>query len=239
MLTYNEFKTWHQVCSKEFYDKLGAIFEEEPFKDKRANRIYLYPKMTTDYKLQSEIIDFLKEKNYNIHDEIQGMCIKIPKDAREKVSAVKIGKILGKFGQNDLLKAYTDLRTLHQVDVENYIIVVSRHPYDVVGVSTRRQWTSCIDLHEKTYKGEHLRGKFTDLLKVGSMAAYLIRNNDLNITDPVARMNFQYNKNNNCIYQYEMHGKPNATFSKVLLDWLNNVNKKLAAMPKKEKVVAE
>lgn len=226
MLTYNEFKKWNAVCNKTFYNKLGPIFEQEPFKDKRANRIYLYPKIVTDYKLQSEIKDFLNNNGYKVVDEIDGICVQITADKRTKKSPVKIGKILTKLGSPNLLTEYTNKRTLYALDTNDYCIVISRHPYDVIGVSTRRKWTSCIDLHEKTYNGLHLAGKFTDLLRAGSMAAYLIRKDDKNITDPVARINFQQSSGK--IYLYESHGKPNDTFFKTINDWLVKVNQILS-----------
>lgn len=225
MLTYNEFKKWQAVCNKDFYNKMGPIFEQEPFKDKRANRIYLYPKIVTDYKLQKGIKDFLHNNGYKVVDEIDGMCVQITSDTRTKKSPVKIGKILTKLGEPNLLTEYTNKRTLYALDTDNYCIVISRHPYDVIGVSTRRKWTSCIDLHEKTYNGMHLVGKFTDLLKGGSLAAYLIKKDDKNITDPVARINFRYYDGN--IYLYESHGKPNDTFLSTVNEWLAKVNKKL------------
>lgn len=225
MLTYNEYKKWQAVCNKNFYNKMGPIFEQEQFKDKRANRIYLYPKIVTDYKMQPAIIEYLNSKGYNIVSEFDGMCIKVSNDKRTKRSPVKIGKVLNKLGATRILREYTDLRTLHTIDTEGYAIVISRHPYDVVGVSTRRRWTSCIDLHEKTYNGIHLTGKFTDLLKNGSLAAYLIRKDDLNIKDPVARINFQYS--GGTIYVYEMHGKPNDTFYSTVNNWVATANKKL------------
>jgi len=222
MLTYNEFKKFNARCNSDFYNKLGPVFEQEPFKDKRANRIYLYPKMITDYQLQSEIKDFLNRSGYNVLSEIDGTCVQITTDIRTKKSPVKIGKILTKLGADFLLQEYTNKRTLHTLDTDDYCIVISRHPYDVIGVSTRRQWTSCIDLHEKQYKGIHLEGKFTELLRAGSMAAYLIRRDDKNINDPVARINFQYASG--MIYMYETHGKPNSTFYATLNNWITKAN---------------
>lgn len=205
---------------------MAPIFEQEPFKDKRANRIYLYPKIVTDYKLQPEIIDFLSSNGYDVFDEIDGTCIKIKKDARSRNSPVKIGKILTKLEATKLLQEFTNKRTLHNIDTVNYAIVISRHPYDVISVSTRRKWTSCVDLHEKTYNGIHLEGKFTDLLRNGSLAAYLISKDDKNINEPVARINFQFIQGR--IHMYESHGRPNDSFQRTVNEWITKANKKLS-----------
>ena len=154
----------------------------------------------------------------------------ITKNIKEKKSPIKIGKVLNKLEATSLLQEYTNKKTLFIKDTDDYVTVISRHPYDIIGVSTRRNWTSCIDLHEKEYKGLHLHGKFKDLLNGGGLAAYLINKEDKNITNPIARVNFRYSAEQNHIYMYETHGKSNQTFNALVRDWLVIANQKLKSL---------
>ena len=229
MLTYNEFKKWNVECNKTFYEKMGPIFEQEPFRDKRANRIYLYSKIENDYKLQPEIKEFLLANGFAIYNEIEGTCLEITTDVRTKKSPIKIGKVLNKLSP-ELLKEFTNKKTLHVSDTDDCVTVISRHPYDIIGISTRRRWTLCTDLHEKVYNGAHLVGKFKDLLNNGSLVAYLVNKEDKNINDPISRINFTvYKSNPDSIFKYESHGKYTPSFEKIAADWITKANNILAS----------
>lgn len=76
-------------------------------------------------------------------------------------------------------------------------VVISRHPYDILGMSTDRGWTSCKNMGTKairTAKDQEFgnRGCNRHYLynEVHSlMVAYLIHEKDKNIQNPIARMN--------------------------------------------------
>lgn len=85
--------------------------------------------------------------------------------------------------------------------ITNYQIVISRHPYDVLGMSTDRHWTSCMNLetrpiHYKTKKREDEEGGINkDVLpfdlRYGTLIAYLIEKHDSNIERPLSRVNIK------------------------------------------------
>jgi len=66
---------------------------------------------------------------------------------------------------------------------DDYLIVVSRHAYDIGGASTGRQWRSCMNLDD----GVNRRYIKYDVAG-GNAVSYLIRKDDVNITDPYARV---------------------------------------------------
>lgn len=56
---------------------------------------------------------------------------------------------------------------------ENYIVVISMHPYDIAGMSTDRGWRSCMNLVDGRYK----RYVMSSMLN-GVLIAYFCRKND-------------------------------------------------------------
>lgn len=63
------------------------------------------------------------------------------------------------------------------------LIVISRANYDIAGMSTGRGWTSCMNLD-----GGSNKGYISCDLEEGSIIAYLIKKEDLNINNPIARV---------------------------------------------------
>lgn len=62
-------------------------------------------------------------------------------------------------------------------------IVISRHPYDIAGMTSDRGWKSCMDLKTGSYKSF-----VKEDIKYGTLVAYLISKNDKNITRPLSRI---------------------------------------------------
>jgi hypothetical protein len=107
---------------------------------------------------EEKIKDYNKynwEKSYffSDHDYVEGYAYRyiinsnfsepsntIP-DKRQKF---KIGKILQELGETELLDEFKKDET-RQLKNKELVIVISRHPYDIAGASTDRNWTSCIN----------------------------------------------------------------------------------------------
>lgn len=68
---------------------------------------------------------------------------------------VRIGKFLQEMGQLDLLDQFKKDES-RQLKDKDLVVVVSRHPYDIAGASTDRNWTTCISKSFKpiVYKGK-------------------------------------------------------------------------------------
>ena len=62
-------------------------------------------------------------------------------------------------------------------------IVISKAKYDIAGMSTGRGWTSCMNLDDGSNSGY-----VTCDVQEGSIIAYFINKNDLNIKNPIARL---------------------------------------------------
>jgi len=96
----------------------------------------------------------------------------VKQDAKKKIDA--------------LLKLYDEIpevRQFRENKTKTYYIVFSKHAYDIAGMSTNRGWSSCMNLYQGINK-HYLQYDVTD----GTMIAYLVANDDLNITRPIARV---------------------------------------------------
>ncbi|NDK09137.1 hypothetical protein EOM39_07930, partial [Candidatus Gracilibacteria bacterium] len=70
-------------------------------------------------------------------------------------------------------------------------IVVSRDPYDIVGMSTDRRWSSCMRLPNYNDPDDYGGQCFDHLqhdIRLGTLVAYLIESTDKNIDKPYARI---------------------------------------------------
>lgn len=83
------------------------------------------------------------DKEYKILDYI-GNQIHVP----GQKNPTKLTKVLQKLGRKDLADAYCadPLRDGAKSLKENKLIVISDHFYDIVGMSSGRDWTSCMDI---------------------------------------------------------------------------------------------
>ena len=85
-----------------------------------------------------------------------------------------------------LIKQYNEIpevKDLRPNKTKKYYIVFSKHPYDIAGMSTDRGWSSCMNL----YSGSNARYIQYDV-RMGTMVAYLVKEDDLNIKNPTARI---------------------------------------------------
>lgn len=179
----SDYKEWSKFTNKYFYDKLGEYFLTIDDHDKKFNRIYFDLKVNRDnfqIVVPDEITDFFKWYGYPIIDYEKGLCR--DKDGRQ----IRIGKLLTKLGEDKLLKTYNQSKSDTLKNTDDLQIVISRHPYDIIGMSTNRGWTTCHDLNDKRYGGRHLHNISSDLKK-GTLVAYLIRKSDRNISNPISR----------------------------------------------------
>jgi hypothetical protein len=67
------------------------------------------------------------------------------------------------------------------------LIVLSRHSYDIAGMSADRGWTSCLDVYKENTTTPSQMYVSKDI-KYGSIIAYLIKSKDKNIQNPLGRV---------------------------------------------------
>lgn len=122
---------------------------------------------------------------------------------------------------------------------KNLLVVFSRHPYDILGMSTDRGWTSCKSLGTKPIKRTDVREHegcnrhYLDDEIHSLIVAYLINEKDKNIQNPIARINLIpfYNSRGEIIYFANLdrvYGDPGIFFkayTKTIKDWLEEKQK--------------
>lgn len=99
---------------------------------------------------------------------------------KKKIDTSRLTEVLG--------KSYDDFVTdFHKRDTikrnKNYVIVISRHPYDIAGMSTDRGWTSCMNLEH----GEYRHYVMSSILNA-ALIAYFCTEDDTNINKPLGRV---------------------------------------------------
>jgi hypothetical protein len=109
---------------------------------------------------------------------------------------VKLGKVFNKLltkhkdqplTHETISKASKDfnehMNTIGPKNSDSHQVVISRHPYDVAGMSTGRGWTSC--LHMDTGINSHY---IEHEVREGSHVAYLTKKGDDEVKNPIARI---------------------------------------------------
>jgi len=136
--------------------------------------------------LENQVKVALENSGYSIVDYNSGIASK----KGDEKNVFKIQKILNKIGELDL-KNKMDADPLRSSSTKkDKMIVISRHGVDIAGQSTGRDWTSCksitLDKSGRAH-GSNARYVWTEIEK-GSLVAYLITPEDVNIEKPIARI---------------------------------------------------
>jgi hypothetical protein len=185
-VTFNSYKPYHKYLDGKDQQIYKEYFKRFADHDKNYYRIYFDIEVDPNkwqIRIPQEIIDYMNWYRYPIKDYIKGICI--DKDGRE----IKIGRLFVKLGREDLLKAYEDSKNNTLKDKE-YTVVISRHPYDIIGQSTGRGWSSCMDINDPRYDKEFVETWYglSKQLKQGHLVSYLLRKKDRNIENPISRI---------------------------------------------------
>lgn len=174
-------KKWNKNRYKEWFDGKYRLY----FNVENNNKIVTIP---------DDIRHAIENEGYHVEDYVSGIATK----NGDSKNIFKIGKILTKIG-NPVLKNKFDSdlsRGASRIkSKENLIVVISRHPYDIAGMSTDRGWWSCMSLggdeivrgEKDTRVGSHVKELKKDI-KEGTLVAYLITDKDLNIRVPLSKI---------------------------------------------------
>jgi hypothetical protein len=228
LLSINEFvnlsdyKKWENDFNWKFYKHMGDYFKSQSDGDKRSNRVYydLEVSEILDYQIPQDVKDFLAWFQYPIDNSVLGTCI--DKDGRK----IKIGRLLAKLGKSDLLRSWERSRSGQLKNLSNLRVVISRHPYDVMGASTGRGWTTCFNLQDKTYDGRYTY-QLKSIIKQGALVAYLIRKGDENIKNPISRILIERGSPTRIHPDDKMYGTYVREFENFVQDWCDKYNKGL------------
>jgi hypothetical protein len=173
--------------------------------------------------LEKEISDYLDSKGFEIVDFKTNQAKK-----KGDKNVTKIGKILTMIGKSDpgaieLLNQFNTSNTRGGAKTSP-LIVISRSAYDIGGASTDRGWTSCMNLRGG------MNSRYIDFdISQGSMVAYYIRSDDLNIKNPMGRIMikpFVSTNGGDVIYGIERddvkYGTAPRSFPKTIIKMLDN-----------------
>ena len=131
-----------------------------------------------------------------------------------------------------LLKLYNETKA----GDSGYLIVISRHPYDVAGASTGRSWAreSCMSLeYSKSMPSAQQWKTVPHAIELGAFVAFLIRKDDKNINDPLARIfikpYFDASKSE-IVYKPDqtIYGKYDKLFLSIVNEWVEKKNEEAA-----------
>ena len=131
----------------------GPIFKEErtyfPLKSIKKSNI----------EIPEEIEKTLDNNGFYITDYRAGIAMKKSKPGEPKdLNQIKIGKILQRLNQTNLLKQFNERLGTSKKDIQNinFELCITHNPYDIAGMSTDRNWTSCMNLNNGVYKNTPL-----------------------------------------------------------------------------------
>lgn len=207
-------KIWNRARHSE-------LFESQPQRDRRGFRIYL-PLATSSRppKVPVAIKKEIDSKGYKVECYLQGLASS-KTDPRRKI---KIGKLLS---ENTKLKNIFDNDpTRNSSKIKKKIIAISRHPVDLVKMSTDRGWTSCMDLKDGCNRSYIRRD-----VQYGTLIAYQTTADDLSIKNPSGRIlikpyiNTRDKNQTFLVCEGEAYGTVSPEFKKTIVAWVNEANK--------------
>ena len=196
-------------------------------KNRSGDRLYFDIEQSNDLEIPSknEITNFLSNNNYDIVDFSKGFVKK-----KDDKNIVKLGKVLTMFGKSDetaldLLQKYNNEKSVIANTGAEYLMVISKHPYDIGGMATDRSWKSCMNL-----RGDNEERHYVPIdIKQGTIISYLIQKDDKNIQNPKSRILIKpyINEENsdNILYGIERnsikYGSSNQKYVKTLISVLD------------------
>jgi hypothetical protein len=190
-------------------------------------RIYL-PLLETDHsevKPNIAVKNALEKVGMKITDYVNGYAVK---HSETNSRIYRIGRILSnpKFDFDPWIKKQFD-NDPKRVNSKNSLVVISRHPYDIAGMSTNRGWSSCLNLNQEQSNSHYIPLE----IKHGTCVAYLIHSTDKDIKNPIARVAIKPFVNivesNDIAFGVDevVYGTANQSFIQTVINWADNVNK--------------
>jgi hypothetical protein len=219
-ISLSQYKKWNVYQNREFYEKMETYFRKFKDHNKNYDRIYFDFKVNPEefeFSIPTEILDFLNWNGIIIRDYTSGICI--DKDGRE----IRIGKLLRRMEEYDLLDKYAKSKENTLRNIGDLMIVISRHPYDIIGMSTNRGWTTCHDLNDKRYGGQHLYN-IEEILRKGSLISYVIRKDDRDIKNPISRCLIENGYGDELEVDDNVYGTNIPGFQEFLYKWVDEFN---------------
>lgn len=196
--------------------RLEQEFKAQPYKkDKKAYRLYIPVPQDSNTVVQPnpQIKQHLDKEGFEIVDYIKGQ-VKKKSDGR----IFRLGKVL----PDNLKQAFAN-DPARQATSKQTVAVISRHPYDVAGMSTNRGWTSCQDLED----GSQCAYVPVDI-DAGTLIAYETAAKDIDLKKPMGRILIKpyLNYKNETAFGIasQSYGTVSQNFLKIIEDWIEDFN---------------
>lgn len=176
----------------------------------------------------NDVVSELEKNGYTLIDYIAATCYKTSEPKR----VLKVQRTLFRLDKENLARRMDNDPIRDSSKTKGMKVVISRHGIDIAGQSTGRSWSSCKEID----CGENERYVWSEI-KAGALVAYLIKEEDLDIEDPIARQT---------IGVYRMKGKRSValfptsnvygnyrdeSFPEFVMDWCVEANKKINSLP--------
>jgi len=149
----SQFRKYVKAFNRERYTDIFKKLGDEYEHDKNYYRIYIplgkEEKSGPVSNVEKEVTDFLTQNGYQVLDYIKGIA-----KFGESKNTTSIGKVLTRLKADDLMKKFVsdEARKALTSDIDNLMVVISRHPYDIAGSDTDRNWTNCMTMGHTSSK---------------------------------------------------------------------------------------
>jgi len=184
----------------------------EIFKNK--DRVYIPFEGKIGGRPHKYIRIWLKSNGYKLVDYKKGLVRNISKG-----SPIRLGKLLRKNNMMNLLHLFENDPFRMSCRKDKFVIVLSRHPYDLLGMSVGRGWTSCFNLENETTEEKLLKE-----IEQEDIIFYLCEENDTNIQNPIGRLLFGKTKNNKYTLRTNIYGAYTEGFVEACCYFLKQYN---------------
>lgn len=180
------------------------------------------------YTIPPAVRSALQKAGFVATDYLAKKCVKI--GDKEQKNVFNIGKVIGKDPHAKM--AFDNDPQLQNTKQGSMQVVISCHPYDIIGMSTGRDWDkmSCMRLADGEHKfnpGSNQHYVRNDVSE-GTLVAYVVSSDDQNIQKPKARCLLKpfYNDEGQVLYRREtrVYGNPVPGFDLILSRFLRKIN---------------
>lgn len=210
-MRYHEFQIAEALLPSEYRplmkgwdrERYKDIFTNPKYKhDRNGYRVFIPFEAPPDPNrpkgsIETAIEQFLNQHGYDVVDYIKGIALE-----RKQNRNIKIAKALNKIQARDKSTPLPTIpvdtgrttKNMSLADAFNtdndrkgtqnqYLAVISRHPYDIGGMTTDRSWESCMNL-----RGGFYRHYVPIDIKEGTVIAYATRRDDPDLKSPTGRV---------------------------------------------------
>lgn len=204
---------------------------------KKGYRLYLEPgkQAKMRFTVPPAVRVAVQKAGYIITDYLAKKCVKA--DDKEQKNVYNIGKVIAK--DHHAKTAFDNDPQLQNTKAaggdphkSGIQVVVSCHPYDIIGMSTGRSWDKQSCMRLKDYRDGYDNGQYNRHVKndvaEGTLVVYAIRADDTNIQKPLCRCLVKpfVNKDGDVLYRREssVYGNPVPGFAQTLNGFLRKIN---------------